>query len=65
MNANGRLLELQSRLKDCGVLDVKFCFTRGLDSQPKSDAIEGVCDFLDAYLGKRYEVVKSVAEAEK
>lgn len=62
MNANHRLLDVQSALQQRGVTDVKFCFSLGLAQMANSEVISNVADYLQAYLDGKSATLVDVGD---
>lgn len=63
MSANDRLHAMQTALLECGVQDVKFCFSPNQPAIPSSNVAGTAADFLDAYHKGRFKVVEKIGDA--
>lgn len=61
MNATNRLKGLQSALKDEGVVDVKFFFSK--DGAPPTKVVSDVINVLDAMLRRRTQKFSGVGDS--
>lgn len=61
MNAKDRLKSLEQQLKDRGVVDVKFFFSR--NHKPLTGVVADVTNVLDAVVNGRFDKAKRLGDA--
>lgn len=62
MNADQKLLAVEKRLQEAGVMDVKFYFHLGTKQLPTSVVKEATAKFLNSFLDNNYDVIDTVDE---